>query len=309
MTRTAGSARRPVQQGPVLGVHAPGPRVEALGPVQGDGGDAVAHLVARDLQLGELHLSRGFRSASSAACRPRRSGRTPPGAGRPGSRGRTRRQSSSLHQSVTTSHSSPWRAVVRRRKPDRFGMSSVCSRLSRARKDSSLTPSASRNVVTSTTDIAQACTSMRGLPSGSVIAASVGPPGTSKGSATMVAPRVNRLVQRGAQVGDLDVEGHAGALALPDVPGRPGLGPADAGLDLHDEALADLPIEEVGVERLLALGVLGLDLPVHHGPGPVLHHRTSRSLGAPQYRPPSRRGGVRSGTGATRVRRLRSACM
>ncbi len=96
---------------------------------------------------------------------------------------------SSLHHSVTTSHSSPWRAVVRRRKPGRFGTSSVWSRLSRARNDSSLTPSASRNVVTSTTDIAQAWTSMSGLPSGSVMAARVGPPGTSKGSATMVAPR------------------------------------------------------------------------------------------------------------------------
>ena len=45
----------PGEQGPVLGVHPTGPGVEALGPVQGDGGDAVAHVVAGDLQLGELH--------------------------------------------------------------------------------------------------------------------------------------------------------------------------------------------------------------------------------------------------------------
>ena len=49
---------RPVQQGPVLGVHPPGPRIEPVGPVQGDGGDAGTHLVARDLEVRQLHGGR-----------------------------------------------------------------------------------------------------------------------------------------------------------------------------------------------------------------------------------------------------------
>ena len=96
---------------------------------------------------------------------------------------------SSVDHRVTTSQSSPCRAVVRRMKPGWFGTSSVCILRSSTRNDSSVTPSANLNVVTSTIDTIQAWTSMSGLPSGSVMPASVGPPGTSKGSATMVAPR------------------------------------------------------------------------------------------------------------------------
>ena len=59
---------------------------------------------------------------------------------------------SSVDHRVTTSQSSPWRAVVRRMKPGWFGTSSVCTRRSSARNDSSVTPSASLNVVTSTID-------------------------------------------------------------------------------------------------------------------------------------------------------------
>ena len=116
---------------------------------------------------------------------------------------------------------------------------------------------------------------MTGLPSGSVMPASVGPPGTSKGSATMVAPSDTDRVEGGPQVGHLDVEGHAGPLAGPDVAAGAGLGPADAGRDLHDEAVADLPVEEVRVEGALPLGVDGLNLPMHHRPCPVLRHATS----------------------------------
>ena len=45
----------------------------------------------------------------------------------------------------------------------------------------------------STIDTAQAWTSTSGFPSGSVIPAMVGPLGTSKGSATTVAPRPTDL--------------------------------------------------------------------------------------------------------------------
>ena len=45
----------PAERGPVLGVHPPGPGVEAVRPGQGDGGDPIVDLVAEGPQLGAIH--------------------------------------------------------------------------------------------------------------------------------------------------------------------------------------------------------------------------------------------------------------
>ena len=107
------------------------------------------------------------------------------------------------------------------------------------------------------------------MPSGSVTAAMVGPPGTSKGSITTVAPSSAARCQGGADVAHLDVAAHTGGVALADVACRPRLGTTHTGRDVHDRAVADVPVEEVTVEGTLEVGVAGLDLPVHDGPGPV----------------------------------------
>src|ERR1019366_8049192 len=64
-------------------------------------------------------------------------------------------------------------------------------------------------------------------------------------------------------------------VTLADVPGGTGLGPAQAGRDRHDRAVADLPIEQLAVKRSLPLGVECLDLPVHDGPRPIVAHDVS----------------------------------
>ena len=40
----------PLEQGPVLGIHARGPRVELLGAAEGDGGHPIGYLVGGDLE-------------------------------------------------------------------------------------------------------------------------------------------------------------------------------------------------------------------------------------------------------------------
>src|SRR5437762_2988802 len=97
-----------------------------------------------------------------------------------------------------------------------------------------------------------------------------GPAGAVEGLRHDGGTQAHGLVDRRPQVAHLYVQGHAAAIALAQVPSRAGLGPAQPGLDLHDEAVADLPVEQLAVERLLALGVPRLDLPVHHRPGPVV---------------------------------------
>ena len=108
-------------------------------------------------------------------------------------------------------------------------------------------------------------TSITGLPSGSMMPARVGPPGTSKGSATTVAPRPVALSMESAEVAHLDVEVDAAAITLAEVAGRAGFGPAESGTDAHDRAVADVPVEQLAVEGPKALGIECLDLPVHHG--------------------------------------------
>jgi hypothetical protein len=101
--------------------------------------------------------------------------------------------------------------------------------------------------------------------------ASVGPPGTSKGSATTVAPRLTEL-ERGSEVPHLHVQGHPGAIALTDVATGPGLGSTDPGRDVHDVALADLPVEQRAVEGAKEFGVFGFNLPMHDRTCPVFAH-------------------------------------
>ncbi len=52
-----GVRRSARQQREIFGVHPTGPGIEPVRPVQGDGGDAGHHLVAGDLEFGELHVS------------------------------------------------------------------------------------------------------------------------------------------------------------------------------------------------------------------------------------------------------------
>src|SRR5205085_1309986 len=61
--------------------------------------------------------------------------------------------------------------------------------------------------------------------------------------------------QRRLQVAHLHVERHARTVALLQVTRRTRFGPAEAGADVHDRAVADRPIEELGVEGALPFRV------------------------------------------------------
>src|SRR4051794_33746924 len=54
--------------------------------------------------------------------------------------------------------------------------------------------------------------------------------------------------------------------------GGPPLRSAESPRDLHDRAVADGPVEQLPVERPLALGIARFDLPVHHRTRPVVCH-------------------------------------
>src|SRR5256885_12196355 len=134
--------------------------------------------------------------------------------------------------------------------------------------------------------------------------------------------QLGRPGDRGSQVANLDVEGDPAPIALAKVPARPWLRSPDAGRNLHDRTVADLPIEQGGVERPLSTGLNRLDLPVHDGPRPVISHESPSAVwprppyspwhdaGAPDDDRPSsrrvggpgsaacRRGGVRLRSGA-----------
>ena len=114
----------------------------------------------------------------------------------------------------------------------------------------------------------------------------------------------DRLVERGGQVGHLHIQRHAGAVALADVAGRAWLGSADAGRDLHDEAIADVPIEERAVEGARRAGSLASISQCDYGPCPVLHHRTSPLARRPEYRGPRSRAVVGDGPSAYAVRQV-----
>ena len=71
----------------VLGVHPPGPGVEALGPVQGDGGHPLGHLVADHLEVARGRAARltvrpRSRPGPAGPARPARAGRSAGRAGR-----------------------------------------------------------------------------------------------------------------------------------------------------------------------------------------------------------------------------------
>src|SRR5207302_9762736 len=83
---------------------------------------------------------------------------------------------------------------------------------------------------------------------------------------------LGRLHQRRSQVPHLDIERHPAPVTLAEVPARPRLRSPDARLYLHYWAVTDVPVEQGGVEGPLRLRIDGLDLPVHHGPRPVVAH-------------------------------------
>jgi len=87
-------------------------------------------------------------------------------------------------------------------------------------------------------------TSMRWLPSGSLIAARVGPPSMSKGAIRFGASMFNRAIDCRAQVGDLDIERRTSGRSGLDVAGRAGVRSSDASGDLH-EGPSPISIEQV----------------------------------------------------------------
>ena len=183
----SGVGRGALQQRPVLRVHPARPGVEPVGTVQGDGGDAGVHRVAGDLQLGQLHVSPGWRSGRGGSCRPPPRARTRPGGGAlggslEGARGVFRGPQGHDEPVVTVaSRGPPQEAGLVRHQ---LGLQAAVQRQERLVRHSLRQPECG--------DLddrhGQACTSITGLPSGSVMPASVGPSGTSKGSATTVAP-------------------------------------------------------------------------------------------------------------------------
>ena len=115
-------------------------------------------------------------------------------------------------------------------------------------------------------------TRTRGLPSGSGDGGDGrARPGTSKGSVSAAAAQLDDLGQRRPQVAR---PGRRATRALRSLawmwPAGPGLGPAEAGLDLHDRPVADGPTRTARrVEGPLRVGIAGLDRPVDDGAGPV----------------------------------------
>src|SRR5207249_1654697 len=83
-----------------------------------------------------------------------------------------------------------------------------------------------------------------------------------------------RLLHRRAQVADLDVQYESRMLACHDV-ARDWLWRADAGSDLHNRTVADLPVEHLSIELANPLRIPRLDLPVHHRSCPILFHGSS----------------------------------
>ena len=191
-----GVGGRPVEQGSVLGVHPSGPRVQAIGPVQGDGGDAGAHRVAGDLELGQLHGGRPSVQGGVA--------RQVEGAGlgrllecdleRVALDGALEGAGGFL--ACPQRHHEPVVTMARRGPPQEARLVRHQLRLHPAiQRQKGLVRHPLRQAERGDFDDrhGQAWTSMTGLPSGSVMPASVGPPGTSKGSATMLAPSVTDL--------------------------------------------------------------------------------------------------------------------
>jgi len=102
------------------------------------------------------------------------------------------------------------------------------------------------------------------------MAARVGPPGTSKGPSTTVAPS-SRPAPGKRRVTHLDVEDHARSLPGADVAGGPGLGsPSPAGMPMMGPSP---PPSCIAAGRIRpAFGIGGDDLPVDHRPRPVSCH-------------------------------------
>src|SRR5436190_1992134 len=69
--------------------------------------------------------------------------------------------------------------------------------------------------------------------------------------ARLLAAELDRPQERGLDVAHLHVEAHARIGTTEDVARRTGFRAPESGGDLHDRPVADVPVEEVAVERLL----------------------------------------------------------